>query len=62
MDVLRDDAFAFAEALEAEGTEVEVYGYGGVPHCFPELLKTTAETALFYTRYNAFLEKYASSS
>ncbi|KAI1861727.1 uncharacterized protein JN550_010667 [Neoarthrinium moseri] len=58
-DVLRDDAFAYAEALRAANVEVEIHGYQGVPHCFPAVLATLPETPEFYKRYNAFLDKYA---
>ncbi|KAI1208917.1 alpha/beta-hydrolase [Annulohypoxylon truncatum] len=62
VDIYRDDAFAYAEALEAEGVEVEIYGYKGVPHCFPAVIMTHPSTPVFYERYNAFLKKYATSS
>ncbi|KAH7141048.1 Alpha/Beta hydrolase protein [Dactylonectria macrodidyma] len=58
-DILRDDAFAYAEALQTAGVEVEVYGFAGVPHCFPAILLNISETAIFYERYNRFLEKHA---
>lgn len=54
-DVLRDDAFAYAEALREAGVRVEMYAYKGLPHCFPALLPTTAETAEFYRRYTRFV-------
>lgn len=61
-DILRDEAFAYAEALEADGVTVEVFGYQGLPHCFPVILETIPETTEFYTRYERFLERHASSS
>ncbi|KAH6886865.1 Alpha/Beta hydrolase protein [Thelonectria olida] len=57
-DILRDEAFAYAEALQTAGVEVEIYGYTGVPHCFPGILTNISETSTFYKRYNAFLEKH----
>ncbi|KAI0889642.1 alpha/beta-hydrolase [Annulohypoxylon maeteangense] len=62
VDIYRDDAFAYAEALEAAGVEVEIYGYKGVPHCFPAVIITHPSTPVFYERYNAFLKKHATSS
>ncbi|RYP69405.1 hypothetical protein DL770_008242 [Monosporascus sp. CRB-9-2] len=62
LDILRDEDFAYAEALETAGVDVEIYGYKGVPHCFPGILLAIAETAEFYKRYNAFLKKYAGGS
>ncbi|KAI3327364.1 alpha/beta-hydrolase [Xylariaceae sp. AK1471] len=62
VDIFRDDAFAYAEALEAAGVDVEIYGYGGVPHCFPAVIITHPLTPVFYERYNAFLKKHATSS
>lgn len=58
-DVLRDDAFAYAEALQAAGVDVEVHGYAGLPHCFPAVVPTFEQTVVFYERYNQFLRKYA---
>ncbi|KAI2472411.1 alpha/beta-hydrolase [Annulohypoxylon bovei var. microspora] len=62
VDIFRDDAFAYAEALEAAGVDVEIYGYKGVPHCFPAVIATHPSTPEFYERYNAFLKKHATSS
>jgi acetyl esterase/lipase len=56
-DILRDDAFAYSEALAAAGVDVEFHCYAGVPHCFASVLLTLPETALFYERYMAFLKK-----
>ncbi|KAI8963452.1 Alpha/Beta hydrolase protein [Daldinia sp. FL1419] len=61
-DVLRDEAFAYSEALKAAGVHVEMYGYKGVPHCFPAVLPTHPETPVFYERFNNFLRKHATSS
>ncbi|KAF4964817.1 hypothetical protein FZEAL_10836 [Fusarium zealandicum] len=58
-DVLRDDAFAYSEALEAAGVEVEVYSYSGLPHFFHTMLMDIPETSSFYHKFNAFLEKYS---
>lgn len=58
VDVLRDEAFAYADALQAAGVEVEIYGYSGVPHCFPVVLLHIPETAEFYKRYTDFLQKH----
>lgn len=61
-DILRDEAFAYAEALEADGVAVEVFGYQGLPHCFPVILETISETTEFYARYQKFLKRYATAS
>ncbi|RYP06242.1 hypothetical protein DL764_003256 [Monosporascus ibericus] len=61
-DILRDEAFAYAEALETARVDVEIYGYKGLPHCFPGSLLVIPETAEFYRRYNAFLKKFAGGS
>jgi acetyl esterase/lipase len=58
-DILRDDAFAYAEALKADGVEVELHAYAGVPHCFPVILTQIPQVADFYERYTKFLERYA---
>lgn len=58
-DVLRDDAFAYAEALQAAGVDVEVHGYAGLPHCFPAVIPTVDQTEVFYERYNRFLRRHA---
>ncbi|KAK8055608.1 hypothetical protein PG993_000835 [Apiospora rasikravindrae] len=58
-DVLRDDAFAYAEALEAAGVEVEIHAYPGLPHCFAMVVPTLSDTQEFYRRYDAFLDKHA---
>jgi acetyl esterase/lipase len=57
---LRDDAFAYAEALSDSGTSVEFYVYKGLPHCFTEMLLDIPETAEFYQRYMDFLERRTS--
>ncbi|KAI1812260.1 alpha/beta-hydrolase [Poronia punctata] len=62
VDIFRDEAFAYAIALTEADNTVEIYGYGGVPHCFPAVIPSHPSTPLFYERYNAFLKKYASSS
>lgn len=62
VDILRDEAFAYAEALEADGVDVEIFGYQGLPHCFPVMLETIPETSEFYRRYQNFLGRYATTS
>ncbi|KAI0179458.1 alpha/beta-hydrolase [Hypoxylon sp. FL1284] len=62
VDILRDEGFAYGEALQEAGVDVEVFGYKGVPHCFPALIPTHPSTSTFYDRYNAFLMRHASSS
>ncbi|KAF9874631.1 hypothetical protein CkaCkLH20_07768 [Colletotrichum karsti] len=57
VDVLRDDAFAYADALRASGVDVELYAYGGLPHCFPAVVPTASDTLVFYKRYNEFLRE-----
>ncbi|OTA98760.1 hypothetical protein M426DRAFT_258111 [Hypoxylon sp. CI-4A] len=61
VDIFRDDSFAYAEALEAAGGQVELHCYKGVPHCFPALIPNHPSTPTFYKRYMDFLEKYAHS-
>ncbi|KAK7968969.1 AB hydrolase superfamily protein [Apiospora saccharicola] len=58
-DVLRDDAFAYAEALGAAGEDVEMHAYPGLPHCFALVVPTLSETQEFYKRYDSFLDKHA---
>ena len=58
VDIFRDDAFAFGEALEAADVEVEICCYPGVPHCFPAILTTISETSKFYERYCEFLKRH----
>ncbi|KAF9779126.1 hypothetical protein IL306_002354 [Fusarium sp. DS 682] len=58
-DPLRDDSFAYAEALKNDGVDVEVYCYTGLPHWFMEVLPQIAETIHFYERYTNFLAKHA---
>lgn len=58
-DVLRDDAFAYAEALWAADVDVEIHAYPGLPHCFALIVPALSETQEFYKRYAAFLDKYA---
>lgn len=57
MDILRDEAFAYAEALQDSGVDVEVQAYTGVPHCFPAVCPTVSETAMFYERFTGFLRR-----
>lgn len=57
-DILRDDGFAYAEALQDAGVDVEMYAYNGVPHCFPPILRESPETAQFYDRFTKFVDKY----
>ncbi|KAF3800814.1 Gibberellin receptor GID1A [Colletotrichum gloeosporioides] len=62
-DVLRDEALAYAEALEVEGVDVEVHAYRGLPHCFPAVLPAAEEeVSTFYERYMVFLDKVAGGS
>ncbi|KAI1109621.1 alpha/beta hydrolase fold-domain-containing protein [Nemania sp. NC0429] len=61
VDIFRDAAFAYADRLRAEGVDVEINCYGGVPHCFPAILPTHPRTPAFYERFNAFLAKHAVS-
>lgn len=58
-DILRDEAFAYAEALEEAGVAVELYAYTGVPHFFPGILINSPETKQFYDRFTRFSENYA---
>lgn len=58
-DVLRDDAFAYAEALRNSQVDVEVQAYAGLPHCFPGFMITLAETGGFYERFNCFLRQHS---
>ncbi|KAI0877971.1 alpha/beta hydrolase fold-domain-containing protein [Hypoxylon argillaceum] len=62
VDIFRDESFAYADALEAAGVDVEFHCYGGVPHCFPSSIPTHPQTSVFYKRYNSFLKKRATSS
>lgn len=57
-DILRDDAFAYAEALENAGVEVELHAYAGLPHDFANILVSIPQTKEFYDRYMRFLEKH----
>lgn len=57
-DPLRDEAFAYAEALRAAGVETEFYCYQGLPHFFPGILFEIPETASFYERYMGFLRRF----
>ncbi|KAK4191006.1 Alpha/Beta hydrolase protein [Podospora australis] len=61
LDVLRDDSFAYTEALQAAGVEVELFAYGGLPHCFPGFLFDLEGTREFYDKYNAFLCKLSNA-
>ena len=62
VDTLRDDSFAYADALKAVGVDVKTHCYKGVPHCFPSVIITHPQAPVFYERYNAFLIQHASSS
>ncbi|KAI1135988.1 alpha/beta-hydrolase [Hypoxylon sp. FL0543] len=62
VDIFRDEAFAYAELLKAAGVEVEIYGYQGVPHCFPAILLAHPSTPVFYKRFNDSLKRLATSS
>ncbi|KAI1427255.1 alpha/beta hydrolase fold-domain-containing protein [Xylaria sp. FL1777] len=62
VDIFRDSGFAYADGLKAAGVDVEMHCYGGVPHCFPAVIKPHPFTPVFYERYNAFLKKHATSS
>ncbi|KAF4340899.1 AB hydrolase superfamily [Fusarium beomiforme] len=59
VDPLRDDAFAYAEALKNDGVDVEIHCYAGLPHWFMDVLPHTSQTVQFYERYNNFLAKHA---
>ncbi|KAF5664456.1 ab hydrolase superfamily [Fusarium heterosporum] len=54
-DPLRDDAFAYADALKNDGVDVEMHCYAGMPHWFAVVLPHTPETTQFYARFNEFL-------
>jgi acetyl esterase/lipase len=58
VDIFRDEAFAYTDALRAAGVDVESHCYGGVPHCFPSVIPTHSLTPVFYERFNAFLKKH----
>ncbi|KAF5608489.1 AB hydrolase superfamily [Fusarium subglutinans] len=58
-DVLRDDSFAYADALKKDGVDVELHCYAGLPHWFPVVLPQTSQSVHFYERYNNFLARYA---
>ncbi|KAI0423005.1 alpha/beta hydrolase fold-domain-containing protein [Xylaria grammica] len=62
VDIFRDESFAYGDALKAAGVDAEVFCYGGVPHCFPAVIRTHPQTPVFYERFNSFLKKYATSS
>ncbi|XXH04118.1 hypothetical protein Hte_010530 [Hypoxylon texense] len=62
VDIFRDEAFAYADALQAAGVDVEIHGYPGVPHCFPAIINTHPSTPTFYERFNGFLKGHATSS
>lgn len=61
-DILRDEAFAYAEALASARVNVEIHCHAGLPHCFPVMLTSISETNKFYSKYSRFLEKYAGPS
>ncbi|KAF5002485.1 hypothetical protein FGRMN_310 [Fusarium graminum] len=56
-DPLRDDAFAYANALKNDGVDVEMHCYAGVPHWFAVLLPHAPETTQYCARFNGFLSK-----
>ncbi|KAG4253629.1 hypothetical protein FPRO03_07589 [Fusarium proliferatum] len=58
-DVLRDDSFAYADALKKDGIDVEIHCYAGLPHWFPVILPQTSQSVQFYERYNNFLAGHA---
>ncbi|KAF5983693.1 AB hydrolase superfamily [Fusarium coicis] len=58
-DVLRDDSFAYADALKEDGVDVEIHCYAGLPHWFPVVLPQTSQSVQFYERYNDFLARHA---
>ncbi|KAI8954137.1 alpha/beta-hydrolase [Xylaria longipes] len=60
LDIFRDGAFAYADALRDSGVDVEIYCYKGVGHCFPAVGPTLPETPVFYERFTTFLKKFAS--
>ncbi|KAF4417991.1 AB hydrolase superfamily [Fusarium acutatum] len=57
-DVLRDDSFAYADALKKEGVDVEIHCYAGLPHWFPVILPRASQSVQFYERYNDFLARH----
>lgn len=57
MDILRDEAFAYADVIKGSGGDVEVHAYKGVPHCFPSVCPTIPETSMFYKRFISFLQQ-----
>ena len=58
LDPLRDEAFAYAERLGAEGVKTEVHAYQGLPHCF-YMFTSHPESAKYYRRVVGFVKKPA---
>ena len=57
-DPLRDEGLAYAERLEAEGNDIELHTYQGLPHCF-YMLNTHPKTLEYYETIVAFVKKYS---
>lgn len=61
LDILRDDAFAYGQALREANVDVDIFAYRGLPHCFPSVVPTLSQAQTFYERYNAFLDRYSTA-
>lgn len=57
-DPLRDEGLAYAERLKAEGNDIELHTYQGVPHCF-YMLNTHPKAVDYYEKIVAFVKKYS---
>lgn len=58
IDVLRDEAFAYAFELKEAGVEVEMHCFQGLPHCFPAILSDIPETSEFLERFTNFVQRH----
>ncbi|KAI1842263.1 hypothetical protein JX265_006890 [Neoarthrinium moseri] len=58
LDPLRDEAIAYAAALEAAGNTVDLATYQGLPHCF-YMFTGFQKTAEYFERTIAFVKKHA---